>query len=159
MAVFLAASTSPSGSIQPGWIFFPRESIHSAMIVQESRAAGVDPALMMALVAQESGFRPWAVSPSGARGLSQLMPATARWACPDLPGALWDARQNVRCGVRYLSWQLRDFRGNEAAALLAYHDGPTGARMILSGYWPQREVSRKYAPGILIYRAVYSRIY
>lgn len=82
--------------------------------------AGVEPALFEALVAAESGFDPKALSPKGAMGLAQLMPATARALGVADP---FDPGQNLRAGARYLAQMLTKFR-DPALALAAYNAGP-----------------------------------
>jgi len=80
----------------------------------------LSPALFEALVWQESRWRQASVSPKGARGLAQLMPATARYlgVDPDDPFA------NLEGGARYLREQLNRFDGNLEMALAAYNSGP-----------------------------------
>ncbi|RFU22871.1 transglycosylase SLT domain-containing protein [Geodermatophilus marinus] len=80
---------------------------------------GVDPALLAAVAAQESGFDPTAVSPAGARGLMQFMPATARSMGVD-PA---DPASSVDGAARYLA-QLTDRFGSTELALAAYNAGP-----------------------------------
>jgi soluble lytic murein transglycosylase-like protein len=82
---------------------------------------GVDPALVKAVVANESGFDAAATSNAGAQGLMQLMPATA--ASLGVSDA-YDARQNVAGGTRYLRSLLERFGGNVPLALAAYNAGP-----------------------------------
>lgn len=81
---------------------------------------GVDRALVRAVMHAESAFRPNAISIAGAQGLMQLMPATAERFAVDNP---FDARQNIRGGVRYLAWLLKRFDGNETLALAGYNAG------------------------------------
>ena len=80
----------------------------------------LSPALVEALVWQESRWRHRSVSPKGARGLAQLMPATARYlgVNPDDPHA------NLEGGARYLRMQLNRFGGDLEKALAAYNAGP-----------------------------------
>lgn len=91
--------------------------------------AGVEPALAMAIGRQESELNPEAVSPAGARGLMQVMPATARkvagWV--DLPYSLdkltGDWRYNATLGQTYLSRRLDQYGGSVAMAAAAYNAG------------------------------------
>jgi hypothetical protein len=80
---------------------------------------GVDAALVLAVMAAESGFRKDAVSPVGARGLMQLMPATAK----ELGIRIDDPHDNVMGGARYLAFLLQHF-GSEDLAIAAYNAGP-----------------------------------
>ena len=89
-------------------------------IQQAAQAAGVDPKLLAALTWTESGFNPGAASSAGARGLTQLMPATAAGLGVD-PS---DPAQNLLGGARYLAAQLQRF-GRADLALAAYNAGPT----------------------------------
>lgn len=88
-------------------------------ITRAADAAGVDPRLLTALVWSESGFDPAAVSPAGAVGLSQLMPATAEGLGVDPT----DPAENLAGGARYLSDLISRFGGVELA-LAAYNAGP-----------------------------------
>ena len=81
---------------------------------------GVDRALVRAVIHAESAFRSNAISEAGAQGLMQLMPATAERFAVDDP---FDARQNIRGGVRYLAWLLKRFNGNQMLALAGYNAG------------------------------------
>lgn len=83
---------------------------------------GVDQVLVKLVIEKESEFNPRAVSRSGAIGLMQLMPATAKHlGVKDLYNP-WD---NIRGGVKYLRSLLDMFGGNLELALAAYHAGPT----------------------------------
>ena len=96
---------------------------------EASREHGVDMELLQALIATESGFDPGAVSPKGAVGLMQIMPATAErygvTADRKAPVAakLADPRTNVRTGTRYLRHLIHRFPGQLDLALAAYNAG------------------------------------
>jgi hypothetical protein len=93
-----------------------------AEIYQAAQRHGVDPALVAAVVRAESAFDVRAVSVKGARGLMQLMPATARrFGVPQ--ERVHDAAANVDAGARYLAWLLGRFEGDLALALAAYNAG------------------------------------
>ncbi|MDR7439322.1 MAG: transglycosylase SLT domain-containing protein [Armatimonadota bacterium] len=94
-----------------------------------ARETGLDPLLVLAVMREESRFDPQAVSPAGAVGLLQLLPATAREldANVDLR-KLTDPEVNLRLGARYLGEQLRR-TGELRLALVAYNAGPGAARM------------------------------
>lgn len=89
-------------------------------IQEVAREQGVDPALIRAVAAVESGYHPKATSPKGAAGVMQLLPSTARQYGV---GNLHDARQNLAGGTRYLKDLLAVYQGNLPLALAAYNAG------------------------------------
>ena len=91
------------------------------LINKYALAYGVDPALVRAVMRNESGFNAGAVSPKGAQGLMQLMPGTAA-----LMGVRdsFDPEQNIAGGVRYLRGCLDRFGHNVPLAVAAYNAGP-----------------------------------
>jgi soluble lytic murein transglycosylase len=101
-------------------------------------AEGVAPELVFAIMREESGFRPRALSPVGARGLLQLMPETgARLALelgmePPAADALYEPALNVRLGTRLLGGLLRDFEGQLPAAIGGYNAGAAVVRRWLA---------------------------
>jgi hypothetical protein len=92
----------------------------AAMAVAAARRHSLDPDLVQAVVAVESGFRPDAVSPKGAQGLMQLMPATARSL-----GVMdsFDPASNLDGGTRYLRALIQRYDGDLKRALAAYNAG------------------------------------
>lgn len=97
---------------------------YASMITSAARQAGIDPALLGAVAWTESNFNANAVSPAGAVGIVQLMPATAR----GLGVNASDPAQALAGGARYLKSMLDQFGGNTSLALAAYNAGPTAVR-------------------------------
>lgn len=130
-----AAITVPLASAGPaGW---------SGRVAQLAAKYDLSPALIDALVWQESRWRHDAVSPVGARGLAQLMPGTARQlgVNPDDPHA------NLEGGARYLRQQLDAFGGNLEKALAAYNAGPGRVRQ--AGGIPAIRETQQYVSAII----------
>jgi hypothetical protein len=91
------------------------------VIEKYARRYGVDEDLVWAVIRQESGFNPSALSPKGAMGLMQLMPGTAvRMGVSDA----FDVEQNLAGGIKYLERCLSQFNQNIPLALAAYNAGP-----------------------------------
>lgn len=89
-------------------------------ILDSGRRNSVDPLLLYAIMHQESTFKPRAMSNKGARGLMQLMPGTAqRFGVT----SIWDPRQNIEGGTRYMRFLLDQFDGDVKLALAGYNAG------------------------------------
>ena len=145
-----------------------------ALVEREAEKFDLDPYLMAALIRQESAFDADATSRAGARGMMQLMPATARWLAGRL-GVDWDnaflgiADANVHLGAAHLADQLRRYNGEVVPALAAYNAGGSRANRWLrfpeAGDWfafieriPFAE-TRGYVQTLLRNRAVYRALY
>jgi soluble lytic murein transglycosylase-like protein len=113
-------------------------------VQQTALAHGLDPALIDLVIRMESGYNPRAVSPKGARGVMQLMPATASaYGVADA----FNARDNIRGGIRYLRDLLGRFDSDVRLALAAYNAGPDAVEKH-GGVPPYRE-TRNYVSTIL----------
>ena len=128
-----ATTTTATAATGPSEL--PKGTPYAAEITAAAKANGLDPALLAGLVKQESGFKPDAGSHAGARGLTQLMPATA--AGLGVTNVL-DPVQNLNGGAKYLKQQLDAFGGDTAKALAAYNAGP-GAVKRFGGIPPYAE--------------------
>jgi soluble lytic murein transglycosylase-like protein len=93
----------------------------SSLISTTAAKYGIDPNLLSALVQQESSGNPNAVSPVGAQGLTQLMPATAKQYGVTDP---FDPSQSLDGGAHLLSDLLNRYNGDTSLALAAYNAGP-----------------------------------
>jgi soluble lytic murein transglycosylase-like protein len=106
-------------------------------VADNSRQRGISPALVWAVMRQESTFDPAIVSPAGAVGLMQIMPYTGREIAQALseqfaPESLYVPEINIRYGVWYISKLLADFEGNLPLAIASYNGGPHNARRWLA---------------------------
>lgn len=89
-------------------------------IVESGKRNSVDPLLLYSIMHQESSFKPRALSHKGARGLMQLMPGTAaRFGVTNI----WDPKQNIEGGARYMRFLLDMFSGDVRLALAGYNAG------------------------------------
>jgi soluble lytic murein transglycosylase-like protein len=113
-----------------------------------SRRHGVDPLLVASIVQIESGFTRDAVSPRGAVGLMQVMPATGEtYGIAELN----DPNANLDAGCRYLRGLLRDFDGDMERAVAAYNAGPATV-VRYGGVPPFRETQAYVAKVLELYR-------
>lgn len=108
-------------------ILYPLE--FAALVRAKAAAEGVDPALVAAIICQESTFNPGAISPAGARGLMQVIPPTGRSLARSLgvrykTTGLHDPATSLDYGTRYLRQLLDRFGGRVERALAAYNAGP-----------------------------------
>lgn len=98
---------------------------YQQQIEQAGKLHQLEPALIKAVIHAESGFNPNALSPRGAVGLMQLMPATATELAVSDPR---DPMANINAGAAYLASLLRQFDGKLELALAAYNAGPDTVR-------------------------------
>ena len=127
------ASAVGAGFISPRMVDFFERSPHykavSPLLREASTVHGIDYSLLKALIATESGFNTFAVSPKGAVGLMQLIPPTAeRYGVTAGKGAtvekkLTDPKTNIKAGTRYLAYLINLFPGRLELALAAYNAG------------------------------------
>jgi soluble lytic murein transglycosylase-like protein len=124
--------------------FFANEIPFGRLIHEKSEKYGVDPALVAAVIEQESHFRPRARSHVGATGLMQLMPRTGRWM-----GArnLYDPEQNIDAGVKYIKYLDGRFNGDLTKTLAAYNAGEGNVQKY-RGVPPFRE-TRQYVKKVM----------
>ena len=116
--VFASEMSRINGAIRRE--FFATSIPYGALIHEKAVKYDVDPALVAAVIEQESRFKPRARSHVGAAGLMQLMPRTGRWM-----GArnLYDPEQNVDAGVKYIKYLDKRFKGDLKHILAAYNGG------------------------------------
>lgn len=94
-------------------------------ILDVASAEGIDPELAFRLVKLESDFNTHATSHVGAIGLTQVMPATARYYVKGITAeGLYDPNTNLRVGFRYLRGLVKEYKGDVNLALLVYNRGP-----------------------------------
>lgn len=107
----------------------------AAKIYDIALAEGIEPRVAFSLVSVESEFAHKAISPVGARGLTQLMPSTARFFDPSINATdLFDPDTNLRIGFRFLKELIAKYNGNVDNALHAYNRGPaTVDRIVENG--------------------------
>ncbi|ADP79879.1 transglycosylase SLT domain-containing protein [Pseudofrankia inefficax] len=111
-----------------------------ALVRAEAARQGLDPALALAVASVESSFNPGAVSRTGAVGVMQLMPRTARWLAAQLgqPIDRTDPAENITGGVAFLRYLLAATSSNLPIAIGAYYQGLDSVRR--SGFFPDTAV-------------------
>lgn len=130
-----AAGTKLSGCTMQASGIRKKAEAHQQPIDRYTEKYGVNADIVRAVIAVESCYNIRAVSPKGAQGLMQLIPATAeRFGVSDA----FDANQNIHAGTRYLSWLLKRYDGDLHKAIAAYNAGE-GAVDKYKGIPPYRE--------------------
>ena len=143
-------------------------------VAEAAGRAGLDPFLVAAIVREESSYYPRAVSRAGARGLMQLMPATAkpmadvRGLAFEGGGLLDDPRANLEMGTAFLAGLMKEF-GEPRLAIAAYNAGPKRVR----DWWKARRTAdmeafveqipydetREYVKRVMLSWSEYRRLY
>ncbi len=129
----MGSSTSLKG-------FTTGDAVIDSYIVNSSRRYRIDPLLIYSQMHQESAFKKRARSHKGASGLMQLMPATARRFGVT---KIYDPKQNIDAGVKYMRWLLNKFNGDVILALAGYNAGE-GAVMKYGWKVPPYRETREY---------------
>jgi soluble lytic murein transglycosylase-like protein len=114
------------------------------MIDAAARRQHVDPVLVREVAREESGFRPCAISPKGAEGLMQLMPATQLLLQVRNP---FSAQQSLEAGSKLLRLLLDRYHGDLPQALSAYNAGPAVVDQV--GGIPEIPETKAYVSDIL----------
>jgi soluble lytic murein transglycosylase-like protein len=138
-AAAAAAFTATAADCEP----LPASEIDS-LVGQAARRQDLDEAVLRGVIQQESAFRPCAVSPKGAMGLMQLMPATASDLGVRNP---FDPAANLDAGAMFLKELLMRYGGDLSLALGAYNAGP--ARVDAAGSVPAIPETQDYVKRIL----------
>lgn len=142
------ASRGTSGS-DLNWLAkqHDRRTRYDALIERYADRYGVDPTLVRAVIQVESNFDPAVVSRKGARGLMQLMPATARrFGVTNIH----DPEQNIHGGVRYLAYLLKMFN-NDLPRVLAGYNAGEGAVQRYGGIPPYDETTNYVVKAMTVY--------
>ena len=135
----------------PARVRVPTERDYDRLIARVAGQHGVHPALVKAVIAAESNFRPDAVSRAGAQGMMQLMPGTAADLGVSRP---FGVVENIDGGVRYLRAMLERY-GDVRRALAAYNAGP-GKVDRFGGVPPYRETQAYVERVLQYYRGYWS---
>ena len=143
-ATLVASSTAAPGPPPPADCPPVTAAAMKPIIDREATKQKVDAGLVRAVVEAESAYSPCAVSPVGAMGLMQLMPATAESLQVTDP---YDPNQNITAGTQYLKQMLERYGGDIAKALAAYNAGP--ARVDAAGGVPPIPETQEYVRKIM----------
>lgn len=107
-----------------GLVIEPKQHHIPSLISFAAKSYRLHPELLAALIHQESRTNPNAISPKGAIGLTQIMPFNAKRCGHTDASDLWNKRNNVMCGAKILSEELKTYKGDLTKALQAYNGGP-----------------------------------
>jgi soluble lytic murein transglycosylase len=140
LAIALAGAFALIHLSMPSWYarwWYPLN--HGDLIERYAGLYHLDPALVAAVIYEESSFEDSSESDSGAVGLMQLMPETAAWIAAKIgdgkvePGALKSPETNIQYGCWYLRYLLDRYEGSETLALAAYNGGAENVDKWLAG--------------------------
>jgi len=126
----------------------PAQGQYQLLIERIARQYGVAAELVGAVAAVESAHNAQAISPRGARGVMQLLPATAKQYGVSDPRALLDPERNIEAGVRHLKDLLARHHGNVSLALAAYNAGAGAVNRHGDRIPPYRE-TMLYVPAVM----------
>ena len=137
-------------SSRPGRLF---RNLYTKQISLASKEFGLSSSLIKAVINVEAAFNPWAVSPQGARGLMQLMPATEK-----IYGVynLHSPDQNIYVGSKHLAFLVRKSNGNLKLALAAYNAGAQAVEKY--GGIPPYEETIHYVQRVMSKQSRYSTV-
>ena len=150
--LLLAAPPPPQAQHAAHWL--AKSQQFDGFILRAAHQAAVRPELVRAVIVVESAFNPRAVSPRGAVGLMQLLPATARrYGISDA----FDPEQNITAGAHYLHDLLARYGNNLELTLAAYNAGEDAVEQHGRSVPPFAE-TRRYVPAVLrVYRELLAR--
>lgn len=120
----------------------------SAVIVDECAQHGIDPLFVLAIIESESNFDIEAVSPTGARGLMQIIPSTFKQV--STAKRMFDPVENVRAGIRYINKIRTEYRFRDPETyLFAYNQGPGAVVDHYKNGTPMAEEAEAYIPRVM----------
>ena len=146
-------------------------------MASNSKYLKVDPYFISGIIRQESLFDRKALSPAGARGLMQIMPATGKMLYPKpklnkpfVSDALFEPDLNIRLGVKYVSQLDKRFGGNGTHILISYNAGPHVLKKWLKRFGNVNDLdvfiesipypeTRRYVKHVLRNRGIYKALY
>jgi len=149
----LALAQRPAWAREEAARTLPRHRVMS-LVVREARNLGVPAALALAVARAESDFDVYARSHKGARGVMQIMPATARGEYGIDPALLWNPRINVRLGLHFLKRLIERYQGRVDLALSYYNGGSAVGDLPHARVIP---ATRRYVLKVQRYRRHYRR--
>ena len=152
--VFAFAVTPPDSPAHAGlgMVGAPQPAVHAPLFRAAAKANHLDDAWLRAIAHAESGLAAGAVSPKGAQGVMQLMPATARDMHVRDP---FSPAQSIDAGARYLATLLRRFHGDRRLAAAAYNAGP--AAVARYGGVPPYSETQAYVQKVELLQARYAQ--